>query len=71
MTYTTQAQVRTAFWQAHPEVSRKRLPPFNVASCRRVQGGYVTDTRCAFVDYVDMLARSGEISEALAERVTL
>jgi len=30
-----------------------------------------TDTRCAFVDYVDMLARSGEISESLAQRVTL
>ena len=29
------------------------------------------DVRCAFVDYVDALARDGTISEALANRVTL
>ena len=35
------------------------------------QNDYPTDTRCAFVDYVDALQKSGEISEALAARATL
>lgn len=38
---------------------------------RKVQNEYPADTRMAFVDYVDSLARSGDISEALAGRVTL
>jgi len=29
------------------------------------------DTRCAFSDFVDYLARDGQISDALAQRVTL
>jgi len=32
---------------------------------------YVTDTRCAFVDYIDMLHRNGQISDALAQNITL
>ena len=58
---TTQKQVREAFWQAFPDLSRKRGR----------DGDYLTDTRVAFVDYVDSLCRSGEISEELAYRVTL
>ena len=60
--YTTQAQVRSAFWEAHPNFSR--------AKHERAPNGHC-DTRCAFVDFVDMIARNGEISEALAQRVTL
>lgn len=37
----------------------------------RREKDYRTDVRCAFVDYVDALCRSGEISEGLAHRVTL
>ena len=59
-TYTTQAQVRAAFWEAHPYADAK-------TRC----GDYKTDTRCAFVDYVDALCRNGDISDALAQRVTL
>jgi hypothetical protein len=32
---------------------------------------YVCDTRCAFADFVDRLARNSNISEALASKVTL
>jgi hypothetical protein len=62
-TYTTQKQVRAAFWDAHQgtRISRKKDR----------HGDYLTDTRVAFVDFVDCLARNGDISEALAERVTL
>ena len=58
---TTQAEVRAAFWDTFCVVKPKRLP----------NGDYPTDTRCAFVDFVDYLAREGTISEALAQRVTL
>jgi hypothetical protein len=64
MTYpiTTQKEVRTLFWQEHPQF--KRVPG-------RTQNDYPTDVRVAFVDFVDALCRDGQISEALAERVTL
>jgi hypothetical protein len=68
MTYTTQAQVRAAFWDAHdgmPHITRCKVNPHKRGS------DYNADTRCAFVDYVDMLARNGDISDALAQRVTL
>jgi hypothetical protein len=58
--YTTQSQIRAAFWSAFPEASRKI-----------VGGDHVTDTRVLFVDYVDTLARDGTISDNLAQRVTL
>jgi hypothetical protein len=58
---TNQKQVRAAFWEAHPTASRKKGR----------DGDYLTDTRVAFVDYVDMLSKDGTISEALASRVTL
>ena len=57
---TNQKELRRAFWEAHPECSRKRR-----------KGIYCADTRVAFVDYVDACARDGIISEALALRATL
>lgn len=32
---------------------------------------HVTDTRCAWCDWIDALSRDGIISEALAQRATL
>lgn len=62
MKITTQADVRRFFWDEYGMlVSRKRGK----------NGDYSTDTRCAFVDFVDALCRDGVISEALAARVTL
>ena len=57
---TSQAQIRDAFWKAHPDADRKRY-----------QGDYCTDTRCAFVDFIDFLHRDYQISDALANRATL
>ena len=59
--YTSQKQIRAEFWERYPEVSRKR----------QRDGDYVTDTRVAFVEFVDYLERNGGISESLAQRVTL
>lgn len=65
-TYTTQKQVRAAFWEMADSmngdgITRRKLR----------DGDYTTDTRCAFVDFVDHLARNGEMSAALADHVTL
>ena len=68
-TYTTQAQVRAAFWRDHanvPGVTRRRIT--NYAGNGKMHN---TDTRCAFCDYIDALSKNGEISAELADRVTL
>jgi hypothetical protein len=65
-TITTQAELRRRFWAEHPELSRKRIIDYSG------QGRmYCTDTRCAWVDWVDTLNKNGEISDALADRATL
>jgi len=64
MTYTTQTQIRNGFWHEHCDVFQQPMP-------RKINGEYPTDIRCAFVDYVDALAKSGIISESLANKVTL
>lgn len=65
---TTQAEIRAAFWELHPDLDQQ-------ARRRRTrskrQNHQNTTTRCAFVDFVDSLCRSGEISDALAFRATL
>ena len=68
---TTQKQIRAAFWNAHPTADRRRYPARDWTREDNTSRDYCTDTRCTFVDFVDHLARSGEITEALAERVTL
>lgn len=63
---TTQAALRAAFWQAHPDADRRLIK--NYAGDGKM---YCTDTRVAWVDYVDHMQRDGQISEGLAERATL
>lgn len=60
-TITTQRQLRAAFWREHPDLVRR---PGG-------QNAQPTDTRVAFVDYVEHLARLGAIPETLAQRATL
>lgn len=65
---TTQKQIRAAFWQAHPHLEAyARRWGIKTAS----QNRHNTTTRTAFCDFLDYLARTGEISEALAFRATL
>ena len=63
---TSQKEIRRQFWADHPQLPRKKVR--NYAGTGSM---YPTDTRCAFVDYIDYLCRGGMISSALAERVTL
>jgi hypothetical protein len=74
--FTTQAQVRDAFWEAFPEFKQQvRRVPFTQNGKpmfrAKVQNEYNATIRSAFVDYVDSLSKDGTISEALADRVTL
>ncbi len=63
---TNQVQIRKLFWENYPNMPRKQIK--NHAGTGRM---YCTDTRCAFVDFVDYLSKDGQISEALASRATL
>ena len=68
---TNQKQIRAAFWTAHPTLPRRRYRYSWSRSDKTAELVFHVDTRCAFVDYVDQLQRDGQISEALANRVTL
>ena len=71
MTYTTQKEIRAAFWQAHPNADRKRHRYSWNRDDKTAPLVYCIDTRFAFVDFLDHLHRTGQITEALANRATL
>ena len=60
----TQKEVRKAFWDSFPQFKSEYR-------ANKRQNEYHTDIRCSFVDFVDCLQRNGQISDKLAERVTL
>ena len=62
MKITTQAALRKEFWSVYTE------HPQRVGV---TQNDYNTDTRVAWIDFVDYMARAGSISQALASRATL
>jgi len=65
---TTQKQIRSSFWAANPdfEFQAREAGIFS-----KGQNAQCATVRCEFVDYVDCLAKSGQISQKLANRVTL
>lgn len=68
-TYTTKRELRAAFFAEHegvPGISRRRIRHYNGRDLM-----HNTDTRCAWCDWIDALARNGEISDALAQRAAL
>ena len=68
---TNQKQIRAAFWEAFPDLPRRRYRYSPNRSDKTAELVFPIDTRCAFVDFVDQLQREGIISEALADRATL
>ena len=64
----TQKEIRAAFWEAFPHFDEQARAA-GIRSKR--QNHHCATVRCSFVDFVDSLARNGEISAALAHRVTL
>lgn len=65
---TNQKQIRAAFWKAFPdfEFQAREAGIFS-----KSQNHHCATVRCAFVDFVDMLAKDGQISASLANRATL
>ena len=65
---TTQKQIRASFWQSHPHLEAYALMwDIKTAPHNR----HNVETRTAFVDYVDALAKAEEITEGLAFRAIL
>jgi hypothetical protein len=67
-TITTQKAIRAQFWASHPALEN-HARKWGIKTAP--QNRHNTDTRTAFCDYVDFLAKSGMISEKLASRATL
>ena len=65
---TTQKQIRASFWQSHPHLEFEALM-WGIKTARHNR--HNVETRMAFVDYVDLLAKAGEITEKLAFRAIL
>ena len=57
--YTTQKQIRAAFYADHPTIKR------------RPQNEHNATIRTAFCEFIDSLHRAGLISDALVSRATL
>lgn len=66
--FTTQKQIRAEFWSVHPHLA-KQAREAGMLTARQNQ--HCATVRCAFVDFVDHLHRTGQISDALSDRVTL
>lgn len=62
--YANQKAIRVAFWGAFPQFKSLRR-------AKKRQNDYPADVRAAFIDFVDALEKSGELTEGLAARVTL
>lgn len=71
MHLTNQKQIRAAFWETFPSLPRRRYRYSPNRLDKAAPLVHPTATRSAFVYYVDHLERSGQISEALAQRATL
>lgn len=63
---TTQRQLRREFRQAFPQLDMRRIPNYSGNGTM-----HKTDTRCAWVDWIDGLSKDGDISQELAQRATL
>ena len=63
---TNQRALRREFWQTFPTLRRGRITDY--AGTGKM---HVTDTRCAWCDWLDQLSKNGDISQHLAENATL
>ena len=63
---TTQKELRRLFRQEHPNLDYRKIT--NYSGNGKM---FKTDTRVAFTDWLDYMSKSGQISQALAERATL
>ena len=66
--YTTQKQIRAAFWAAFPHFAEQAR---EAGILTAPQNFHCATVRCTFVDFLDGLHRDGMVSDALADRATL
>lgn len=71
LTRPNYATIRRMFWESHPQFKRRMVRVHNGYYRFATQNEYNTDTRCAWVDFVDSLYRNGEITQEQAGDVTL
>lgn len=65
---TNQKELRRVFWQEHPRMAEQARA---AGMLGKRQNDQCATFRCAFVDWLDGLARAGVVSEKLAQRATL
>jgi len=63
---TSERALRREFWQTFKGLPHRRITDYSGHGKM-----WPTDTRCAFVDWLDALSKSGDISPELADRATL
>jgi len=63
--YTSKKEIIAAFWR-ETGASRRKIAHYSGRGKM-----YTTDTRCAFVDFIDYLCRDGAISPDMAQTITL
>jgi len=66
---TNQQELRRAFWASFPELGETEARRRRTRS--KGQNAQTCDTRMTFCDWLDGLAKSGQVSERLAQRATL
>lgn len=64
----TKKEIRTAFWQMLQETAPELA---KLKRARKTQNDYPADIRCRFVDFTEELARAGQITQTMADNVTL
>ncbi len=64
--FTNQRELRRAFWEQHPNLSRRKIRNYSGNGTM-----YRTDTRVTWCDWLDAMSKCGAISQKLAERATL
>lgn len=68
MQYTTQRELRRAFWEAHAHFAEQAR---EAGILSKPQNFHCATVRCTWCDWIDSLQKSGLISDALADRATL
>ena len=66
--YNNQTEVRKAFWETFPDLEEKARRNRTLSKGQNAQ---TADCRMTFCDWVESLSRNVQISDKLAQKVTL
>jgi len=64
---TTQRELRRRFWQEHPQLAHLKRRTVDFGNGKQ----HVADVRVAWCDWLDAMAKSNQISQALLYKATL